>query len=98
MTELRSSFFSKMRNEPACGCSPRWSNTCRKPSVIAVSATSLVLTPNFAHTASTAARGTRTVWYRRMVAAGLVDVWETDHIADVRVLVRLRGTAVARHN
>ncbi len=69
MAELPS-VFSRVRSESARGCWPRCSRTVRKPSVMAASATSLAVTPNLWHTASTASRGTRTAWYRRLVVTG----------------------------
>ena len=51
---------TRVRSESGRGSSPRCSKTERKPSVIAVSATSLMVTSNFRHTCSTSASGTRT--------------------------------------
>src|ERR1700749_2168495 len=98
MTGIRLSVFSRVRSESARGCSPRCSRTVRKPSAIAASATSLVVTLNLPHTSSTAARGTRTVLYRLMVVTGVVDdARAAGHIAPARLLVTVPARAEARH-
>src|ERR1700739_1703727 len=96
MTGIRLSVFSRVRRSSARGYSPRCSRTVRKPSAIAASATSLVVTRNLPHTSSTAVRGTRTVLYRLMVVTGAVDD-ATGHIAAASLLVIVPARAEARH-
>src|SRR5271167_3794351 len=90
---------TRVRSESARGCSPRCSRTVRKPSVMAASATSLVVTPNLRHTLSTSAIRTRTVLYRRLVVTGSDDnVLTAGQIIPARALLIVPATEEARHS